>query len=133
VDVAKRDSRPILGICLGHQAIGVAFGAEIVRAARPVHGKTSAIFHDGLGIFHGLPQGFLAARYHSLAVRETSLPAELVVTARSSDGEIMAIRHAARSLVGVQFHPESFVSEHGVDMLENWLRSIPTAPTARRA
>lgn len=130
VEVARHDARPILGVCLGHQSIAVAFGADIVRAAQPVHGKTSHIFHDAAGIFRGLPQGFRAARYHSLAVRETSLSSDLVVTARADDGEIMALRHRTRPIVGVQFHPESFASEHGREMLESWLDSVPPARRA---
>ena len=130
VEVARQDARPILGVCLGHQSIAVAFGAEIVRAARPVHGKTSPIFHDGAGIFRGLPQGFRAARYHSLSVRETSLSSDLIVTARADDGEIMAVCHRMRPVVGIQFHPESFASEHGREMLESWLDSVPPARRA---
>ncbi|QJA06139.1 aminodeoxychorismate/anthranilate synthase component II [Thermosulfurimonas marina] len=98
---------PLLGVCLGHQCIGAAFGARIVRARRLMHGKTSEISHDGRGIFEGLPNPFEAMRYHSLAIEEKSLPPELEVTARSEDGEIMGVRHREYPLEGVQFHPES--------------------------
>ena len=113
---------PILGICLGHQAIGRAYGARIVRAARIVHGKTSRILHDGRGVFAGLPEGLHATRYHSLAVAADSVPAELEVTARSDDGEIMGLRHRSLPVEGVQFHPESILTEHGHEMLRNFLR-----------
>ena len=112
---------PILGVCLGHQAIGQAFGGEIVRAGKVVHGKTSVISHAGLGVFHGLPSPFIATRYHSLAIRRSTLPGCLEVTAQSEDGEIMGVRHRAFALEGVQFHPESILSEHGHAMLRNFL------------
>jgi len=98
---------PILGVCLGHQSIGYAFGAKIVRAKRLMHGKTSQITHDGLGVFQGLPNPFEAMRYHSLVIEEESLPEELVVTARDEEGEIMGVRHREFPVEGVQFHPES--------------------------
>ncbi len=98
---------PILGVCLGHQSIGAAFGANIVRARRLMHGKTSAITHDGQGVFQGLPSPFEAMRYHSLVIEEGSLPAELLVTARDEEGEIMGVRHREWPIEGVQFHPES--------------------------
>ncbi len=98
---------PILGVCLGHQSIGYAFGAEIVQAKRLMHGKTSQIQHDGLGIFRGLPNPFEAMRYHSLVIEEKSLPDELIVTARDEEGEIMGVRHSKFPIEGVQFHPES--------------------------
>jgi anthranilate synthase/aminodeoxychorismate synthase-like glutamine amidotransferase len=113
---------PILGVCLGHQAIGQAFGAEVVHAGRVVHGKTSAIRHTGLGVFRGLPSPFLATRYHSLAIRRATLPACLEVTAESEDGEIMGVRHRELALEGVQFHPESFLTEHGHALLKNFLQ-----------
>ncbi len=112
---------PILGVCLGHQSIGVAFGGKIVRAKRLMHGKTSQIFHDGSDIFEGLPNPFTAVRYHSLVVEEKSLPDVLKITARSEDGEIMGIKHVEYPVFGVQFHPESVLSEHGLDLLRNFL------------
>ena len=113
---------PILGVCLGHQAIGQAFGAEVVHAGRVVHGKTSEIRHAGLGVFRGLPSPFLATRYHSLAIRRQTLPACLEVTAESEDGEIMGLRHRELAVEGVQFHPESFLTEHGHALLKNFLQ-----------
>ena len=112
---------PILGVCLGHQSIGVAFGGKIVRAKRLMHGKTSQIFHDGSDIFEGLPNPFTAVRYHSLVVEEKSLPNVLKITARSEDGEIMGLKHVEFPVFGVQFHPESVLSEHGLDLLRNFL------------
>jgi anthranilate synthase/aminodeoxychorismate synthase-like glutamine amidotransferase len=114
---------PILGVCLGHQAIGQAFGGEIVRAARIVHGKTSPIRHTGLGVFRGLPSPFTATRYHSLAIRRATLPDCLEVTAQSEDGEIMGVRHREFAVEGVQFHPESFLTEHGHTLLGNFLKT----------
>ncbi len=113
---------PILGVCLGHQAIGQAFGGEVVHASRVVHGKTSAISHAGRGLFRGLPSPFMATRYHSLAIRRASLPACLEVTAESEDGEIMGVRHRDLDVEGVQFHPESFLTEHGHALLKNFLQ-----------
>ncbi|MFO1292684.1 MAG: aminodeoxychorismate/anthranilate synthase component II [Rubrivivax sp.] len=118
---------PLLGVCLGHQAIGAAFGARVVRARVQMHGKTSVIRNDGRGVYAGLPERFSVVRYHSLAVERASLPAELVVTAESDDGEIMGLRHrelaATRTpLEGVQFHPESILGEHGHALLRNFLR-----------
>jgi anthranilate synthase/aminodeoxychorismate synthase-like glutamine amidotransferase len=112
---------PILGVCLGHQCIGAAYGGEIVRAKRPMHGKTSRIHHQGEGIFAGLPSPFLATRYHSLVIAPESVPPELRVTATAEDGEIMAIAHATHPVVGVQFHPESVLTEHGYRMLDQFL------------
>ncbi|HEU5169215.1 MAG TPA: aminodeoxychorismate/anthranilate synthase component II [Gemmatimonadales bacterium] len=112
---------PILGVCLGHQCIGEAYGAEIVRARRPMHGKTSLVRHDGTGIFQGLPNPLLATRYHSLVIAPGSVPPWLRVTATSDDGEIMAVRHAEHPVVGVQFHPESVLTEHGYRMLARFL------------
>jgi len=115
---------PILGVCLGHQAIGHAFGARVVRARSLVHGKTSAIHHDGRGVLQGLPSPFRATRYHSLALDRGSLPPEIEVTAWTEDGEVMGIRHrgfSARPVEGVQFHPEAFLTEHGHDLLANFL------------
>jgi anthranilate synthase component 2 len=112
---------PILGVCLGHQAIGQAFGGRVVRAQTLMHGKTDAIRHSGIGVFAGLPDPFTAARYHSLAVERASLPGCLEVTAWSDDGEIMGLRHASLPVEGVQFHPESIATEHGHEMLKNFL------------
>jgi anthranilate synthase component II len=113
---------PILGVCLGHQAIGRAFGASIVHAGRVMHGKTSGIRHASKGVFAGLPSPFLATRYHSLAIERASLPACLEITAESEDGEIMGVRHRQFALEGVQFHPESILTEHGHALLKNFLR-----------
>ena len=113
---------PILGVCLGHQAIGQAFGARVVRAKQVMHGKVSRIAHDGKGVFSSLPQEFIATRYHSLAVERDSLPACLEVSARSEDGEIMGLRHRSLAVEGVQFHPEAMLTEHGHRMLENFFK-----------
>ena len=112
---------PIFGVCLGHQAIGAAFGASIVRAPELLHGKTSEVFHEGVGVFAGLPDPFTATRYHSLAIAPESLPAELVVTATTQSGVIMGVRHRSLAIEGVQFHPESVLTEGGHLMLANWL------------
>jgi anthranilate synthase component 2 len=112
---------PLLGVCLGHQAMGAAFGGKVVRAGVPMHGKTSVVEHDGAGLFRELPPQFTVVRYHSLVVERESLPAELVVTATSADGEIMGMRHHALAVEGVQFHPESILSEHGHALLRNFL------------
>jgi anthranilate synthase/aminodeoxychorismate synthase-like glutamine amidotransferase len=114
-------SIPILGVCLGHQCIGAAYGAEIVRAGRPLHGKVSRITHDGTGVFRGLPSPFHATRYHSLVIAPASLPPTLRVTATSEDGEIMGVQHTTHPVVGVQFHPESALTEHGYRMLDRFL------------
>jgi anthranilate synthase component 2 len=120
---------PILGVCLGHEAIGQVFGGRVVRAKTLMHGKTSAIRHLGDGLFHGLGDGFRATRYHSLAVERESLPAELTVTAWTDDGEIMALSHRTRPVHGVQFHPESIATEGGHGLLANFLRiAAATAP-----
>jgi anthranilate synthase component II len=116
--------RPLLGVCLGHQAIGAAFGGRIERAPRAMHGKTSLIGHDGDGLFAGLPSSFVAARYHSLVIAPASLPDCLQVTARAEDGTIQGVRHRSVPIAGVQFHPESIASEHGHAILRNWLSSV---------
>ena len=121
IDRFKQDI-PILGVCLGHQAIGRAFGGEVVRAERLMHGKTSTIYHDGRGIFAGLPNPFTAARYHSLMVRRETLPDCLEISAESEQGELMALRHKEYPVEGVQFHPESIVSEYGHRLLSNFLQ-----------
>jgi anthranilate synthase/aminodeoxychorismate synthase-like glutamine amidotransferase len=112
---------PILGVCLGHQSIGQAFGGKIVRAARVMHGKTSKIFHDEKGVFAGLPNPFEATRYHSLLIERASVPDCLEVTAKTWDEEIMAVRHKTLPVEGVQFHPESFLTTVGKDLLRNFL------------
>ena len=121
-------SIPILGVCLGHQCIGAAYGGEIVRAGQPMHGKTSMIHHGGTGIFSGLPSPFRATRYHSLVIAPASVPAELEVLATSEDGEIMAVRHTRHPVHGVQFHPESVLTEHGYRLLDHFLHGIPAEP-----
>ncbi|MBE0546751.1 MAG: aminodeoxychorismate/anthranilate synthase component II [Rubrivivax sp.] len=112
---------PILGVCLGHQSIGAALGGRVVRAQRLMHGKTSVISTDGRGVFHGLPQHLTVTRYHSLAIERASLPPELEVSATADDGEIMGVRHRELPIEGVQFHPESILSERGHAMLKNFL------------
>ena len=114
---------PILGVCLGHQAIGQAFGGRIVRSERVMHGKLSPITHDGEGVFAGLPSPFHATRYHSLAIDRASLPPTLAVTATADDGEIMGVRHREFAVEGVQFHPEAILTEHGRRLLDNFLRA----------
>lgn len=113
---------PILGVCLGHQSIGAAFGGAIVRAKALMHGKTSLITHDGRSLFTGLPAQMTVNRYHSLAIDAQHCPAELAVTAQTADGEIMAVRHRSLPIEGVQFHPESILTEYGHDLLNNFLR-----------
>ena len=115
-------SVPLLGVCLGHQAIGQAYGGKVVRARRVMHGKVSRLSHDGKGVFAGLPDEITATRYHSLVVERGSLPAELDVTAQSEDGEIMGLRHRSLPVEGVQFHPEALLTEHGHAMLRNFLQ-----------
>lgn len=114
---------PILGVCLGHQSIGVAFGGEVVRAKTLMHGKTSVITHTGVGIFSGLPEQFTVNRYHSLAVKRETCPAALAITAWTEDGEIMGLRHKEVSVQGVQFHPESILTEHGHALLKNFIEA----------
>jgi anthranilate synthase component 2 len=112
---------PILGVCLGHQAIGEAFGGRIVRAARVMHGKLDAVTHDGRGVFAGIPSPVTVTRYHSLAIERATLPACLDVSATTADGEIMGVRHREHAVEGVQFHPEAILTEHGHAMLRNFL------------
>jgi anthranilate synthase component 2 len=114
---------PILGVCLGHQSIGYAFGGEIIRAKNLMHGKTSQINHDGKGVFKGLPNPFKATRYHSLVINKEKLPEDLIVTAQSEDGEIMGVRHKTLPVEGVQFHPESILTESGKALFRNFIES----------
>ena len=125
LDIVRRFSGqlPILGVCLGHQCIGEAFGGKVTRAKRPMHGDSSEIIHDGTGLFKGIPNRFNAGRYHSLIV-EAENPA-LEITARSDDGEIMGLKHRDHPTYGVQFHPESILTEHGYAMLRNFLEVVP--------
>jgi anthranilate synthase/aminodeoxychorismate synthase-like glutamine amidotransferase len=120
---------PLLGVCLGHQCIGQAFGGEIVAAPHLMHGKTSEIHHDGSGIFAGLPNPFVATRYHSLVVRPDSVPSDFVVTATSSDGVVMGLRHRTLAVEGVQFHPESVLTASGPALLANFLGQVGAAAT----
>ncbi len=113
---------PILGVCLGHQSIGEAFGGRIVHAARPMHGKLSPVFHQDVGVFKGLPNPFTATRYHSLAIERATLPDCLEITAWTEDGEIMGVRHKSLAVQGVQFHPESIMTECGHELLNNFLK-----------
>ncbi len=129
---AAERALPLLGVCLGHQSIGAAFGGEIIHAKQVMHGKTSPVVHHDTGVFQGLPNPFRATRYHSLAIRAESLPACLEVTAWTEDGEIMGVRHRSLPMEGVQFHPESILTEHGHRLLANFLdpsgvqaRSLP--------
>jgi anthranilate synthase/aminodeoxychorismate synthase-like glutamine amidotransferase len=123
-------SIPILGVCLGHQSIGQAFGGRIVRARRPMHGKTSMIRHNNGGIFAGLPNPLRATRYHSLVVAKEDLPEDLTITAESQEGEIMALAHRRHPIVGVQFHPEAVLTEHGYDLLRNFLAGSASSQRA---
>lgn len=123
---------PVLGVCLGHQSIVEAFGGQIVRAGRLMHGKTSSIEHDGAGLFSGLPQPCEVGRYHSLIAQPEALPHELQVTARTDQGEIMGVRHLTLRVEGVQFHPESVLTPDGPALLANFLRQRPPVPPAQR-
>ena len=115
---------PIFGVCLGHQSIGQSFGGNIIRAPRLMHGKTSMVEHDGKGVFKGMPNPFEATRYHSLVIEESSMPECLEISARTTDGEIMAVRHRSLPVEGVQFHPESFLTEQGMRIIANWIASL---------
>ena len=123
VAACAAERRPLLGVCLGHQSIGQHFGGRVIRAPQLMHGKTSPILHDNSGLYAGLPSPFTATRYHSLIVPEEGLPADLIINARTPDGQVMGVRHAILPIHGVQFHPESIATEHGHAMLANFMRS----------
>lgn len=125
--------QPLLGVCLGHQAIGVAFGAVVGRAAELLHGKTSVVEHAGAGVLSGLPDPFTATRYHSLAIDPATVPAELEVTARTAGGVVMAVRHREAPVEGVQFHPESVLTQGGHRLLGNWLARCGDAGAVERS
>jgi anthranilate synthase/aminodeoxychorismate synthase-like glutamine amidotransferase len=133
VKAAAEARVPLFGVCLGHQSIGQAFGGEVIRAASPVHGKTSEIFHDDTDIFKGLPSPFTATRYHSLIVKKSTLPPSLVATAWTQDGTIMGLRHAELPIYGVQFHPESIATTHGHAILKNFLDLAGVKPAKAAA
>ncbi|KXT57029.1 anthranilate synthase [Gordonia sp. QH-12] len=134
IPVAAAAGTPILGVCLGHQAIGEAFGATVTRAPELLHGKTSLVLHDGVGVLEGLPQPFVATRYHSLTVAPETIPDELEVTGRTETGIVMAMRHRELPIHGAQFHPESVLTQGGHRMLANWLRICGlTVPEGRVA
>ena len=116
---------PILGVCLGHQAVAAAYGGKVIQAPEILHGKISAIKHNGGRLFNGIPSPLSATRYHSLVVEETSLPPELVITARSDSGLVMGIEHRSHPVLGVQFHPESILTEHGLQIIENYIVRFP--------
>jgi len=124
-------AHPLLGVCLGHQVIAHALGGRVREAPELLHGRTSAVEHEGDGLFAGIPSGFEAMRYHSLAVERESLPPELAVTATTADGVVMALRHVSVPVVGVQFHPESILTPSGRVLLGNWLASVAAAPSLR--
>ena len=123
--LALAGKTPLLGVCLGHQSIGQAFGGRIVHAKQLMHGKTSPIHHHNVGVFRGLPNPFTATRYHSLVIEKETLPDCLEITAWTADGEIMGVRHKTLAVEGVQFHPESILTEHGHDLLRNFLEQTP--------
>jgi anthranilate synthase/aminodeoxychorismate synthase-like glutamine amidotransferase len=124
--IAKLGAKtPIFGVCLGHQSIGQQFGASVVRAERLMHGRTSEILHEGRGVFQSLPSPLTATRYHSLIVDRNTIPDELEVTAWTDRGEVMGLRHTTLPIEGVQFHPESFLTEHGHELIRNWLSTLP--------
>ena len=119
-----KEKKPILGVCLGHQAIGAVFGANIIKAKELMHGKTSEINHDGNFLFEGMPQNFIATRYHSLVIEEKTLSRDFIVNARTEDGSIMGIQHCKLNVSGVQFHPESIMTEDGKKLLSNFLNTV---------
>lgn len=119
--IKNAENIPVMGVCLGHQAIGEAFGGKVIRASKPMHGKTSMVSHSGKTLFQGLPSPFNATRYHSLVIDKATLPDCLEITASTEDGTIMAVSHKSRNIHGVQFHPESIASEHGHKLLKNFL------------
>ncbi len=127
LEAVMHASVPVLGVCLGHQSIGQAFGGRVVRADRLMHGRVSPILHDGRGVFAGLPSPFEATRYHSLVVERGSLPSCLEVSAWTAEGEIMGLRHVERAVEGVQFHPESILTTHGKELLANWAKGLARA------
>ena len=136
IDVVKYCDRreiPILGICLGLQVIGATYGAKISSAPELLHGRTSEILHDGTDLFKDIPNNFIATRYHSLAIESDSVPAELQVTARCSDGTIMGISHRSKKIVGVQFHPEAVLTQYGYELLANWLEICGDVGARNRA
>jgi len=124
LEAVASSTAPVLGVCLGHQSIGQAFGGKVVRADRLMHGRVSPILHDDKGVFAGLPSPFEATRYHSLIVERASLPSCLEVTAWTAEGEIMGLRHKERAVEGVQFHPESILTTHGKELLANWTKGL---------
>lgn len=130
VDLVRQfaGKKPILGVCLGHQSIGAAFGGKIVHAPELMHGKTSMIKHDGQGVYEGLPNPFVATRYHSLIIEPDTIPDEFEVTAYADDGVVMGVRHRSMPIEGVQFHPESILTTSGKDLLANFLQSCGTTP-----
>jgi len=133
VGVAARTGVPLLGVCLGHQAIGAWFGTEVTEAPALMHGMVSPVVHDGTGLFAGIDSPVDVGRYHSLALAEQDLPSDLVVTARTADGTVMAIRHRDLPITGVQFHPESILTESGYRLLANWLAALGAADAVARA
>lgn len=133
VKIAKKLNKPLLGVCLGHQAIAEAFGATVTNAEELMHGKTSLIRHDDSAFYEGVPQPFTATRYHSLAVVDGTVPPQLIVTSRTEGGVIMGVRHVTSPIHGVQFHPESVLTEGGYVMLGNWLESAGLVGAAQRA
>jgi anthranilate synthase component 2 len=124
---------PILGVCLGHQAIGQSFGGKVIRAPKPMHGKVSKVHHNGKGIFRDVPNDFTATRYHSLTIDPTGFPDALEITAQSEDGVIMGLAHRTQKIYGVQFHPESIASEHGHKILANFLQECGSNIPAEKA
>lgn len=129
--LTTRTTVPILGVCLGHQCLGASFGGDVGRAARLMHGKTSLVSHDGTGLFAGIPSPFTATRYHSLDVKAPSLPSELIANAWADDGTLMGVRHAELPWFGVQFHPESILTEHGDRLIANFLTQTRTPELVR--